>query len=1239
MTILKKFESSSARVKGISFHPTRPWVLASLHSGIIQLWDYRMCVMLDKFDEHDGPVRGIAFHSQQPIFVSGGDDYKIKVWNYKQRRCIFTLLGHLDYIRTTFFHSNYPWIISASDDQTVRIWNWQSRHSIAILTGHNHYVMCAQFHPTEDLVASASLDQTVRIWDISGLRKKNVSPGSGNDISRVRSMSGVASGDLFGQPDVVVKHVLEGHDRGVNWVSFHPTMPLLVSGADDRQVKLWRYNESKAWEVDSCRGHYNNVSSVLFHAKAELILSNSEDKSIRVWDMQKRTCLHTFRHDNDRFWVLAAHPTLNMFAAGHDSGMMVFKIERERPAYSVHENLVFYVKDRQLRRLDLTNNKDVALVQLRGSKLMQPYYSLHYNPAENSFLLITRSPMLEYCTYDMYKVSKDASDSSGEASEGKRSPGVAAIWVARNRFAVLDKNQQITIRDLSNRENRKIEQSVPIDDIFYAGTGLLLLKNSEGIQLFDIQQKRTLASAKVPKVKYVIWSKNLEYAALLSKHTLTLVSRKLQILCTVQESTRLKSGAWEEEGVFLYTTSNHIKYALVVGDHGIIRTLDVPVYVLAVRGENLYCLNREAAPVEVPIDPTEYRFKLALINRRYDEVLNMVRSANLVGQSIIAYLQKKGYPEVALHFVKDEKTRFGLALECGNLEVALESAKVLDDKAVWQALAEAALIQGNHQIVEMAYQRTKDFEKLSFLYLITGNMEKLQKMMKIAQIRKDISGHYQTALLLGDVGERIKILKDVGQISLAYLTAATHGFSEEAKQLEEELLARGQNLPPVDPNARLLIPPPPIKQMEDNWPLLTMLRGPFDAHLITGNLASVGDKASRAAAAFAHANDDVDLAGDAWGSDDIMLDEEGNPDIDEDEMHSVASEKDDKESGWDVDDDLALPADVDIKSGGGNDNFYTAPSRGQPPSVYWPNNSRLVADHVASGAFDSAARLLRDQLGITHIEPFKQLFLTAYARSRATYEGLPSAGPNFVYRLRNWQDGGGRSGLPAVNLQLSDLATRLQTCYHLTTSGKFSEAVEKLRQLLLSVPLLVVDSKQEMAEAQQLVDICREYLVGLLMEIARKDLPKVVENAKRNAEMAAYFTHCQLQPVHQILTLRTAVNLFFKLKQMKTCASFCKRLLELGPKAEVAAQIRKVLAVAEKEPNDTHELQYDEHNPFVVCSRKFKPLYRGKPQVKCPFCGASYSPDITGDICDVCQVAEVGRDATGLKICTIQSGR
>jgi coatomer protein complex subunit alpha (xenin) len=41
----------------------------------------------------------------------------------------------------------------------------------------------------------------------------------------------------------------------------------------------------------------------------------------------------------------------------------------------------------------------------------------------------------------------------------------------------------------------------------------------------------------------------------------------------------------------------------------------------------------------------------------------------LCGQAIISYLQDKGYPEVALNFVHDNKTRFKLALACGNIQV------------------------------------------------------------------------------------------------------------------------------------------------------------------------------------------------------------------------------------------------------------------------------------------------------------------------------------------------------------------------------------------------------------------------------------------------------------------------------------------------------------------------------------------------------------------------------------------
>ena len=54
----------------------------------------------------------------------------------------------------------------------------------------------------------------------------------------------------------------------------------------------------------------------------------------------------------------------------------------------------------------------------------------------------------------------------------------------------------------------------------------------------------------------------------------------------------------------------------------------------------------------------------------------------------LSYLQAKGYPEVALHFVRDERTRFNLAVACGNSEVALASAQGLDDKGTWYRLGE-----------------------------------------------------------------------------------------------------------------------------------------------------------------------------------------------------------------------------------------------------------------------------------------------------------------------------------------------------------------------------------------------------------------------------------------------------------------------------------------------------------------------------------------------------------------------
>lgn len=87
---------------------------------------------------------------------------------------------------------------------------------------------------------------------LSGLRKKNQAPGSNSYEDRLQAQSGQP--DLFGSTDAIVKYVLEGHERGVNWATFHPSLPLIVSCGDDRQVKLWRMNGMK--RINSSYCHY-----------------------------------------------------------------------------------------------------------------------------------------------------------------------------------------------------------------------------------------------------------------------------------------------------------------------------------------------------------------------------------------------------------------------------------------------------------------------------------------------------------------------------------------------------------------------------------------------------------------------------------------------------------------------------------------------------------------------------------------------------------------------------------------------------------------------------------------------------------------------------------------------------------------------------------------------------------------------------------------------------------------------
>ncbi|KAJ5395836.1 uncharacterized protein N7487_010139 [Penicillium crustosum] len=1181
--MLTKFESKSSRAKGIAFHPKRPWILVSLHSSTIQLWDYRMGTLIDRFEEHDGPVRGVDFHPTQPLFVSGGDDYKIKVWNYQTRRCLFTLNGHLDYVRTVFFHPELPWILSASDDQTIRIWNWQNRSLICTMTGHNHYVMCAQFHPTEDLIASASLDQSVRIWDISGLRKKHSAPTSISFEDQM-ARANPNQADMFGNTDAVVKFVLEGHDRGVNWVSFHPTLPLLVSAGDDRLVKLWRMSDTKAWEVDTCRGHFQNSSAALFHPHQDLILSVGEDKTIRAWDLNKRTSVQSFKRDHDRFWVIAAHPEMNLFAAGHDTGVMVFKLERERPASAIYQNQLFYItKDKHVKSYDFGKNvESPPMLSLRklGSPWVPPR-TLSYNPAERAILVTTPA---DNGTYELIHLPRDATGAV-EPTDVKRGQATSAVFVARNRFAVFNpSSQQVDIKDLSNSTTKTIKpppRAQPISTL-----------------------KKQLAELAVSGVKYVVWSNDGLYCALLSKHNVTIVTKTLEQVSTLHETIRIKSATWDDAGVLLYSTLNHVKYSLLNGDNGIIRTLDQTVYLVRVKGRSVYALDRNAQPRILEIDPTEYRFKLALVKRNYDEMLQIIKTSSLVGQSIISYLQKKGYPEIALQFVQDPQTRFDLALECGNLEVANEMARELDRPNVWSRLGAEALAHGNHQIVEMTYQKQRNFDKLSFLYLSTGDQEKLSRMAKIAEHRGDFTSRFQNAIYRGDVEDRIQMFKEVDLYPLAYLTAKSHGLIEEAESILEAVgLTEDQIVLPTIEQP-LKVPQPIVPTFKSNWPVKAAGHSSFEKALL-GEVGAADEEA---------------------GAEGFEIEEE-------EQEAAVAREtlEDDEEevSGWDMGDDVNVEEEVDFV------NVESAEAgAGSSEADLWARNSPLAADHVAAGSFDTAMQLLNRQVGAVQFAPLKPRFLEVYKATKTYLPATAGLPPLVNYVRRTVDETDSRKMLPIIPRDLETVASvDLQEGYAAMRSNKLEDGVATFKRILHTLLVNTVSSEADVEEAKKIIATAREYILAMSIELERRTLATdSPEGLKRSLELSAYFTIPKLEVAHRQLALMAAMKLAFANKNYGSALSFANRMLANGGSAKLLEQAKKIKAQCERNPQDQIDIDFDPFAEFDICAASYTPIYSGSPSVSDPFTGAKYHPQYKGSVDRISDVTEIGAPASGLRL-------
>jgi len=1202
-TLKVKYETpskNSKRVKAVCFHSEMSWVLIALHSGVVQIWDYDYAVMCDEYNAHTGPCRAVDFHPNQPLFCTGGDDHLVKVFNYKKKQQLFDLSGHLDYVRSVQFHNEYPWILSASDDHMINIWNWQSRTSVAVLTGHSNYVMSAKFHPTEDLIVSASMDATVRVWDISKL-------------SRFRSAAAGRGRSQYALPDdYKVQFVLTGHSKGVNWADFHPTMPYVVSGGDDRQVLVFQYSATNWTLMSTYKSHYANVCMVCFHPKTGYIISASEDNSIRVFpgiegDGYTTDPLAVHRKENNRFWAVACHPYKNLVAVGHDTGTQVLKINRERvPAMTplgLNDSRLFVIRNNWITVQDFEQqNIQQSLIKVPGQMTGTDRRSVDnsaralrvnvLNPSCNNFI-ITYQRESEECSGPFAIVAMTGGAGSPTGIVNQRE-GYGAAFVARNRFAVLESPTKLMVYDSNTMSFAKdIELTKRYTRLFFAGQNRVFLKSEFTLVLFDLTSRREIGQITIPPkapIQHIAFDANLRLFAIVVAGVIgyrsTIIIGQIKDdaaedgalikLATHHDSIRIKSGEFNESGAFIYSTYKHTKYILPWGTNGVTQSWDDVIYIQKVNKGNVYFIDRSQGKIrKEALDTKEINFKIALHQGKLDRVAYYVKNAQLCGSAILGHLKRVGYPEVALSFIEDPLTRFNLAISYGNISEAKKCAEFLDKSSLWSRLADAAILHGKYAEAEAAYQRQRDFGRLIHLYLLTGNQKSLKRLVKPLRKVGDQSSLFFLCLLTGNGEERSNVLKSVGFDTLAARVVDTPTLLSQSVHGEE-----GNS---------------------EAWPISFVAKSPSSTAKYEASTTN-----------FEQALEQV-----------------------VDNTQTVGHKSIDEDGDWDLEDDFDdLLDDLELDVGPARSNrdlgkvvelstnqLYDGTENLKAWQSQRPQN---VAYAVQAGLHEEGLNILRRYVGIKNIKPFEDLFAKLVQTSDVYFQ-IPGDISVAVPK--------GLGEAPPMPSSLSvNEVERLNSKLDQLFLGKDPIIVEIGRHLVALCALLICSdpTSQDLEAIKEVMFKATQMMFIIRMEFAR-DGASIEENL-RLLMLEAWAI--KIPKGKNINILKTALTATFKAKNYLSAAELCRRVLREceAEKRAAPAQVVQLLAKSESIATDAHALSVNTSDQFLaVCANSLKAIPGGyKPSatneevILCPLCDARALPEFIGQVCGLCNISELG---------------
>jgi WD40 repeat protein len=166
------------------------------------------------------------------------------------------------------------------------------------------------------------------------------------------------------------------HRHWVYCVAFSPDGQYIVSGSEDKTVRLWNLQGNPVGQP--FQGHDDAVLSVAFSPDGQYVVSGSEDKTVRLWNLQGHLIRQLFQGYEDFITSVAFSPDGQYIVSGSNYGTLrLWDIEGNphRQSFQGHEYFITSVAFSPDGQYIVSGSRDntVRLWDIEGNPMGQPF--------------------------------------------------------------------------------------------------------------------------------------------------------------------------------------------------------------------------------------------------------------------------------------------------------------------------------------------------------------------------------------------------------------------------------------------------------------------------------------------------------------------------------------------------------------------------------------------------------------------------------------------------------------------------------------------------------------------------------------------------------------------------------------------------------------------------------------------------------------------------------------------------